>query len=378
MELQFSGRTSGFKKYIKSLDKWLLAAVVVLLALSLFAINSATSQQEINARCMIIQSVSIGLGFIFLFLLSKVDYDLLSDLSPYIVIIASVALFVTALIADDTKGNRNWLTFGPVNIQPSEFGKLCFAITMSHHLSKVGEDLNRIKNIFAICVHFAMYFIPIVLQGDIGTALVYLGMFLVVIFVAGLQYRYFIIAGALVACSLPILWDFLKPYQKERILYGFQPELDPLGRGFQPLVSRMAIGSGQLWGLGYENGIQSQNDMLPEIQTDFIYAVVGEEAGFIGCVVVILLLLAIILLIIRNAYKAKDQKGMYICMMVASMIMWQSIINIGMCIGVLPVIGVTLPFFSYGGSSVMSMVMAIGLVESVCTKPDRALKFGMR
>lgn len=378
MNLQFSGRRNGFKKYIKSLDKILLLVVIVTLALSLFAINSATFQQEINGRCMLIQSGGILLGFVFMLLISKIDYDLISDLWPYIALATSVVLVVTAFIAPDINGNRNWIMLGPANVQPSEFGKLCFAVTFSAHLTKIGEQLNKIKNVLALCIHFALYFIPILLQGDIGTALVYFGMFLIIMFVAGLRYRYFIVGAALAAAAVPFVWDQMKNYQRERILYGFQPELDPLGRGYQPLVSRMAIGSGQFWGLGYKNGIQAQNVMLPEIHTDFIYAIVGEESGFIGSLVVILLLLAIIILIIRDAFKAKDQKGSYICIMIASMIMWQSIINIGMCIGVLPVIGVTLPFFSYGGSSVMSMLMAIGLVQAVCTKPDRALKFGMR
>mgnify|MGYP001478405162 CR=1 FL=1 len=378
MNLQFSGRRNGFKKYIKSLDKILLLVVIVTLALSLFAINSATFQQEINGRCMLIQSGGILLGFVFMLLISKIDYDLISDLWPYIALATSVVLVVTAFIAPDINGNRNWIMLGPANVQPSEFGKLCFAVTFSAHLTKIGEQLNKIKNVLALCIHFALYFIPILLQGDIGTALVYFGMFLIIMFVAGLRYRYFIVGAALATAAVPFVWDQMKNYQRERILYGFQPELDPLGRGYQPLVSRMAIGSGQFWGLGYKNGIQAQNVMLPEIHTDFIYAIVGEESGFIGSLVVILLLLAIIILIIRDAFKAKDQKGSYICIMIASMIMWQSIINIGMCIGVLPVIGVTLPFFSYGGSSVMSMLMAIGLVQAVCTKPDRALKFGMR
>ena len=170
----------------------------------------------------------------------------------------------------------------------------------------------------------------------------------------------------------------MKDYQKLRILYGFQPELDPLGKGYQPLVSRMAIGSGQLWGLGYQKGIQAQNSLLPEIRTDFIYAIVGEEWGFVGCVFVLLVLVTIVLLIFRNARKAKDQKGFFICIAVASTIMFQTLINIGMCIGVLPVIGVTLPFFSYGGSSVLALLISVGLVQAVCVKPDRSLKFGMR
>ena len=216
------------------------------------------------------------------------------------------------------------------------------------------------------------------MQGDIGTALIYIGIFVVLVFAAGIYYRYILIGALGVAGITPLLWNMMKDYQKLRILYGFQPELDPLGKGYQPLVSRMAIGSGQLWGLGYQKGIQAQNSLLPEIRTDFIYAIVGEEWGFVGCVFVLLVLVTIVLLIFRNARKAKNQKGFFICIAVASTIMFQTLINIGMCIGVLPVIGVTLPFFSYGGSSVLALLISVGLVQAVCVKPDRSLKFGMR
>ena len=207
MNLQFSGRRNGFKKYIKSLDKILLLVVIATLALSLFAINSATFQQEINGRCMLIQSGGILLGFVFMLLISKIDYDLISDLWPYIALATSVVLVVTAFIAPDINGNRNWIMLGPANVQPSEFGKLCFAVTFSAHLTKIGEQLNKIKNVLALCIHFALYFIPILLQGDIGTALVYFGMFLIIMFVAGLRYRYFIVGAALAAAAVPFVWD---------------------------------------------------------------------------------------------------------------------------------------------------------------------------
>ena len=365
----------GIKNYFLNMDKPLFIVIMAALVISLLAINSATSNQDNHTRALIIQSVGISVGTMAMIIISKIDYDILSDFSPLIIIVSSAALLITAIIAPEINGNKNWIMVGPVNIQPSEFTKICFAVTMSTHLTKLGDGMNKLKNIILLGVHFALYFIPIVLQGDIGTALVYLGMFSVLIFVAGIKYRYIIIGAIIVLVAIPIIWEFLKVYQKERILYGFQPELDPLGRGYQPLASRMAIGSGQLFGLGYLKGIQSQNDLLPAIHTDFIYAIIGEEGGFILSILVLLILISIILLIFRDGYKAKDQKGFYICIVIASMIMFQTIINIGMCIGVAPVIGVTLPFFSYGGSSVLSLLMAIGLVQAVRLKPDRTLKF---
>ena len=205
---------------------------------------------------------------------------------------------------------------------------------------------------------------------------VYSLMFLIMLVCAGIKYSYLIIGGACVAAAIPIIWNFLKEYHRERIIYGFHPELDPLNTGYQPLTSRMAIGSGQFAGLGYLNGIQSQNALLPARHTDFIFAVIGEETGFIGCFVVLALLAAIVFLCFRDGLKAKNQCGFLICVAVSSMIMAQMLINIGMCIGVSPVIGIKLPFISYGGSSVISLIASMGLVMSVCVKPDNSLRFG--
>ncbi|PWM46476.1 MAG: rod shape-determining protein RodA [Clostridiales bacterium] len=370
--------TSGVKRYISDLDKLLISIVGILLIMGLFAINSATKGSDINQRSMQIQIIAIFLGFIAMIVVSKIDYELLSGLSIYIVIASFIVLLLTALFAPEIKGNNNWIIIGPISIQPSEFTKLCFAVTMSSHLAMLGDDMNKLRNVLAVSVHFLFYFVPIVLQGDIGSSIIYIGMFAVILFVAGIKYRYLLVGFVGLIAVAPIVWSFLKTYQKERIIYGFFPEKDPLVRGYQPLASRMAIGSGQLFGMGYEQGIQSQNDLLPENHTDFIYSVVGEEWGFIGCLIVMSLIVFVIVLIIRNALRAKDKQGFLICMTVASMIMFQSAINIGMCIGVSPVIGVTLPFFSYGGSSVLSMLMAIGLVQSVCVKPEKALKFKLK
>ena len=378
MNIRIGDRSYGVKSYIKNFDKVLLGLIAVLLVFSMLCINSATYGSDAHSRSMIVQGVAIGLGFVLMIIVSKLDYDIISDLWKYIVVASSAALFLTALIAPEINGNRNWLMIGSVNIQTSEFTKICFAVTMSKHLAKLGEDLNKPKNILFVLIHFLAYLVPILLQGDIGTALIYIGIFVVLVFAAGIYYRYILIGALGVAGITPLLWNMMKDYQKLRILYGFQPELDPLGKGYQPLVSRMAIGSGQLWGLGYQKGIQAQNSLLPEIRTDFIYAIVGEEWGFVGCVFVLLVLVTIVLLIFRNARKAKNQMGFFICIAVASTIMFQTLINIGMCIGVLPVIGVTLPFFSYGGSSVLALLISVGLVQAVCVKPDRSLKFGMR
>ena len=227
-------------------------------------------------------------------------------------------------------------------------------------------------------MHFAGYAIPIALQKDIGTLLIYLGMFVAMIFVAGIYFRYIAIFAVLGVAAVPLIWTHLSDYQQARIIYGFQPELDPLGYGLQPIVSKIAIGSGGVSGLGYGNGIQNQNSLLPEKATDFIFAIVGEEFGFIGCIAVLFLILVIAVLVIKNGILAKDKAGAYLCTAVGVMLLLQSCINIGMCVGLSPVIGVTLPFVSYGGSSILSLFVCMGFVQGVRIKPERVLSFAKK
>lgn len=375
----FSAVGAAVWNYIREADKLLAAAVFALSAFGVVAISSATMYDpDLQKRSVTIQLLAIFIGIIIMIILSKIDYDILAELAPYIVAASALVLLFTAIFAPNVNGNKNWLYIGPITIQPSEITKAAFAVTMAAHLRKIGNDIVRFRNIVFLGLHLLCYLVPIVLQKDIGSALVYLCAFAVLLFMSGLQYRYLIAGGVLVVAAVPLIWKFLSGYQKARIIYGFQPELDPLGFGLQPLVSRIALGSGQLSGLGYGNGIQTQNDLLPASSTDFIFSIIGEEFGFIGCAFVILMLILIIFLIARDAAKAKDNCGKYICIAVASVIAVQMMINIGMCVGLSPVIGITLPFVSYGGSSVLSMYICLGLVQGTRIRPERVLKFTRR
>ena len=218
MNIRIGDRSYGVKSYIKNFDKVLLGLIAVLLVFSMLCINSATYGSDAHSRSMIVQGVAIGLGFVLMIIVSKLDYDIISDLWKYIVVASSAALFLTALIAPEINGNRNWLMIGSVNIQTSEFTKICFAVTMSKHLAKLGEDLNKPKNILFVLIHFLAYLVPILLQGDIGTALIYIGIFVVLVFAAGIYYRYILIGALGVAGITPLLWNMMKDYQKLRIL----------------------------------------------------------------------------------------------------------------------------------------------------------------
>lgn len=375
----FSAVGAAIWNYIREADKLLAVAVFALSTFGVVAISSATMYDpSLQRRSVMLQLIAIGIGFVIMIVISKIDYDILSELSPYIAAAAFLVLLYTALFAPEVNGNKNWLYFGPVSIQPSEITKALFALTMAAHLRKIGGEPARFKNILFLGLHLLCYLLPIVLQKDIGSALVYLCAFAVLLFMSGLQFRYLVAGGLIVVAAVPLIWEFLSTYQKARIIYGFQPELDPLGYGLQPLVSKIALGSGGLTGLGYGNGIQTQNDLLPASSTDFIFGIIGEEFGFIGCLFVIVMLILIVLLIARDAAKAKDYCGKYICVTVAAIIAIQTVVNIGMCVGLSPVIGITLPFVSYGGSSVLSMYICLGLVQGTRIRREKVLNFARR
>ena len=363
--------------YFAGLDKWILVISLALSAFGLFDISTATAAKALHDRYVTVHIIGLLFGLLVVFVLSKLDYAVLGQFSAPIIGVCALVLLFTAFFGETVSGNTGWLDLGFISVQPSEFAKAAFVLTFSTHISREMDSLNRIKTVFFFFLHFLAYFIPIFLQGDFGSALIYCGIFLVILFVAGLKYRYFIFAGVFIVAAFPVLWNFvLKDYHKKRILFSLNPELDPLDFGYQPILSKIAIGSGGLTGMGYGEGVQSQNELLPASHTDFIYSVIGEEFGFIGCVTILAALMLLVFFLARGAKHAKDDAGKLICYGLAAMFAVQTLINIGMCIGMSPVIGVTLPFISAGGSSVMASFLAVGLAESVRMKPDLSLRFG--
>lgn len=364
--------------YLRRLDKPILILVTALSACGMAAISSAVIADSSKSRCIPMQLIGIIGGFIIMFIVARIDYEFICKFYIPIAIISSALLLVTAIFADSQGGNYNWLTFGSVNIQTSEFTKTAFIVSISTHISRIEDKLNKPVHVLLLGVHFLLYFIPILLQHDLGSAIIYAVIFIFILYSAGLKYRYFIVAAVAVIAAAPVIWQYLRVDQKKRIIYGFQPELDPLNYGYQPIISKRALGSGQMYGLGFGNGIQTQNALLPANHTDFVFAIIGEEFGFIGCIIVLALIVALVVFILLNVTNIKNTCGKLICVGVAGIIIAQTLVNIGMVLGLAPVIGVTLPFVSYGGSSVMSLFFAIGMVQSVRQKEltDNSLRFG--
>ena len=347
---------------------WLLFIVTILLSVfGIVMIYSATRSLQTNLN-VIVQSGALVLGCAMMLVTCFFDYEQLKNLIKPIYIFAVAILILVLLIGIGTNewGAKSWIRFGPIGIQPSEIAKVCFVITFSYHLSKVQDDINKPLVILGLLLHIGLLLGLIALQPDFGSAMVFVFIFICLMFTAKLSYKYIISVGVLTAASVPLIYKYmLEDYQRNRILAFFNPESDPRGSGFHVIQSKIAVGTGQVWGKGYLQGIQNQMGYLPEKHTDFIFSVISEELGFIGAVVVVGALFFLIYKCFKTAQKADNAFGRYICVGVGAMMLFHVFENVGMCIGLMPVTGIPLPFLSYGGTSLVVNMVAVGLVLSV-------------
>lgn len=355
------------KRYVKTADLPLMLLVTITAAYGVLLVASATHTFSSN-RTLYVQIIAAVLGFTMMFLISLVDYEILGELW-IILLIGTVGMMgLTLLIGTGPtgSGNRNWIDLGFFDLQTSEFAKLTFIIILASLADRFGENLNKIRNLLVLAVFTAFMCGLVLLQGDMGMTVVYILVAMIMLFVAGVKLRYFLIFGALAGAAAPFVWKYLlSSYMKNRIIYGFNPELDPLVWGYQAVQGKIAIGSGMFWGKGLFQGTQIHSGRVPAHHTDFIFTVAGEELGFIGCMAVIVLLVLIMTRILRDSRISSSTLGSLICVGVFAVLFVQSFINLFMCIGMFPIIGITLPFFSYGGSSMLSNFCGVGLVCSV-------------
>ncbi len=364
-ELRATEQLKLLIRHILSRIDWILLGLMLTsCAFGVVLINSATATFSSN-RMLIVQIGGICIGTFMALVILTLEHDNLARFSIPIYALCILLLIATLIFGVEVMGNKNWISLGPVNIQPSEFVKIGFILTFSRHLSKVREDINHPRTLILLGLHFAVIVGLVAMEGDLGTSLVFVFIFAMMMLSAGLHWGYFLAAIGAVCLAAPFLFDRLDTYQQMRILAVYDPSLDPLGFGYHTIQSKIALGSGGLTGNGLGQGIQTQYSILPEKQTDFIFSVCGEELGFMGCLLIVLLEAAIILRLIYIAKNARDHMGSFICTGLAAMLFFQATENIGMCIGLLPVIGITLPFFSYGGSSVLALCMSMGLAMSV-------------
>ncbi|MCL1858680.1 MAG: FtsW/RodA/SpoVE family cell cycle protein [Oscillospiraceae bacterium] len=370
---------NDIKKHLATIDWFLVITVFLAMVYGFILIKSATNvvpylnPPQNQLRMIIVHVTAAIIGIAGMFILSKLDYGQLVKYSRYLYIFGVLLLVFTLIFGvGDEVGNRSWLYIPgiPVGIQPSEFVKIAFILILANLLDKFKENLNHIKIILLVILPFAIIFGLILAAGDLGNNLVYAFIFVAMCFAAGVSLWYFLAGIFIFVASSPIWWNLMPYYRQMRIIAGFDPSVDPDEFGFQALRSMRAIGSGGLYGAGYQKGYMTQRGLVPKQWTDFIYSAAGEEFGFIGAMLVLILLTVIIARIFIISRKARNTSGSLICVGVMSIFIGQTVENVGMCLGKLPVIGITLPFFSYGGSSILSSLLAIGLVLSVNSRKN--------
>ncbi len=356
------------KDCIKSVDPILFICTVLLSLISIVTIFGAVD--NFGQRKLIMQIAMTVAGIIVTFIIANLDYHLIVD-KLWLFMIGFAAIFLAITLVFGSTGenmetaNRSWLNIPFINImiQPSEFVKITMVCAFAKHISIVQERINRPKELGSLALHAGLIVGLILISGDLGVALVYMAFLLIMLFVAGLSGWYFLGGVAAVVLAFPIIWEHLASYQKERIIVGFDPELDPLGKGMQPLLSRQCIGNGGVFGIGLMNG--GDYEVLPASHTDFIFATVCEKFGILGGIIVIVLLLIMVIRILLLAKECGKDYGRLICVGVGAIIIVQTIENIGMCLAMLPVVGLTLPFLSCGGSSVLATYVLLSIVHSV-------------
>ena len=354
------------RKSIKQFDWPLLILIVGISAIGFVSIYSASVNYGSEFPYYLRQLVWFALGLALLFATTLIDYRFLCRLSFYAHLVC-IGLLAIVLLYDTggQEGHVNrWIKVGPLFLQPSEFAKFTLALYLAHYFndSRRINDLGIGDIVWPLIVTLVP-FVLIMVQPDLGTASILLIVAISVIFLVGLRLKIFLVTGIGSLVFLPIVWFFiLKPYQRDRILTLIDPESDPLGKGYQIIQSKIAVGSGKLWGKGFQEGTQVQLNFLPARHTDFIFSVFTEEWGFIGGMTLIGMYLLLIARCLQYVGKAKERSGTILMVGVTSIFATQIAINIGMVLGLFPIVGMPLPFMSYGGSAMISNMIGMGLI----------------
>ncbi len=354
------------ERALRGVDFNFIGTAVVLAMIGVVLIYSATWFTEPSLATVKRQIiwVAIGLGLLALFVI--VDYHVLFDVAPILYGIG-IALLIYLLVWGKVTANVNsWIHIGAFRFQPSEFMKVFTALMLARFFDSNDRAYLDFRSFVKAMAIIGLPVGLIIVQPDFGTAASFFPLIAVAMFFGGIRPRIWVAMILIVAIALPIGWSFfLKPYQKERVVIFLNPERDPLGDGYQVTQAKIAIGSGGIHGKGFRQSTQARLDFIPEHHTDFIFSVLGEEWGFIGVVIVLSLYLFLIIQAMTFAKHARDRGGTFLVICLISFIIFHVLINVAMQIGVLPTTGIPLPLISYGGSSTMMFLIAIGLMANV-------------
>lgn len=359
----------------KNIEWSILICVIVLITIGCIALYSATQNSEFDELKK--QLIWLGISIPVMTAFVLIDYEVIAKISPYIYGVLLLSL-IAVLFTKPINGATSWFVIGSFSLQPAEFAKIFVILFLSFAISKVqSKGKSEISKPWKLGVCLLIVLVPVLLivkQPDYGTALVFIVATFFILFVSGINKKYIIITILSIIIILPLMYFFILPaHAKTRIDVFLNPDLDPRGSGYNIIQSKLAIGSGQFLGMGVKQGNQTQLGFLYPKTTDFIFSVIGEEMGFIVAGLIIVLYMFMIIKAINIAKTAKDDKGSYIAIGIAGIFIFHMVENIGMTMGLLPITGVPLPFVSYGGSSLLTNLILIGLLLNISGRRKKAL-----
>jgi len=353
-------------RYVSFRDfDWVLLVLVLLICgLGVLEIYSATlGTKFMGVHIKQVYWIIAGVGLMFM--MSLFNYHALISRVPLFYIISIASLVAVDVFGKKYLGARRWVQIGSFHFQPSEWVKLVLILAMAKYFSDNvkgdadGQDLVKAGALVGVPM------LMVLAQPDLGTALTYMPIAIMGLFLGGMKLRHGLVVLAIAGMLAPVGWHFLKPYQRDRLTSFMQPEADSQGKGYQVIQSLVAVGSGGIFGKGTAQGSQTQGQFLPVPHTDFIFAAFAEEHGFIGAMAVLLLYFIVLMRLIQNAQTAPDRAGAFVVMGVVAVLAFHILVNVGMVVGFMPVTGIPLPLMSYGGSSVLFMFLALGIVMNV-------------
>lgn len=356
------------QRYLRNIDWWLVGAVCALVGIGLMLIASATHSYAVargEAWFVERQGIFFGINVLLVIFCLRFDYRLLQQIAKPLYIFNLVLLLAVMFVGHSALGAQRWIQIGPVTIQPSEFAKAIIIICLASFLAKRAELYTDFTDYLPAVAYVFVPFVLVMRQPDLGTSLVFAVITLGMLIISGFKMRWLAMLSGAFVVLLPAFWMILKEYQKNRIRVFLDPELDPFGAGYHVIQSKIAIGSGLLTGKGWFSGTQSQLNFLPENHTDFVFAVAGEEFGFIGVCVILFLYGIIIWRGLTIALNAEDDFGTLLAVGITFMFTFHMFVNIGMTAGIMPVTGIPLPFLSYGVSSLTTNMFLVGLLLNI-------------
>ena len=365
------------KDFWKKGDIFLLVLCLIVSGFGCVFVASATSADKFgsNIKYIIIQLTATGLGVLMYALVSSIDLDFLSEHRMVMVAFncALLLMLISPLGTDNNTGNRSWIDLKVISVQPAEICKITYIIIMASVMSSHQNRISHPISVMHMCLHLGLLVgLNMVLSGDAGVSLIFVFIFIGMAFGGGVSLWWFALAIGLIAAAFPILWQFLGEYQQNRILILFDDTIDPTGinERYHSMMNLRSLTGGGLTGQGLFNGNRTQAGSLFAQHTDYIFSSMGEELGFVGCLAIMIMEMAIIARCIYVGMHCQDYMRRLVCYGAASALMFQVMINTGMCIGVMPVIGLTLPLISYGGSSVVTIYAMLGLVSGAHARPQ--------